>query len=75
MPNVNKNYANCFKAVTNFPCDQCEKVFKRKDQLKRHKQTIHDESFYLECPSCEKIFKRKDKLTQHMKADHEPGHD
>ena len=75
MSNVNKDFANCFKAITDFKCDQCEKNFSRKDQLKRHKQTIHENSFQLECPSCEKIFKRKDKLTKHMKAEHEGDQD
>ena len=69
--NANRDYAECFKNVDEFECDQCEKVFKRKDVLKRHKQTVHETSLDLQCSSCEKSFKRRDKLTKHIKLEHD----
>ena len=68
--NANKEFAECFKYVDEFQCDQCESIFKRKDYLKRHKQAIHDISSNIQCPSCEKSFNRSDKLAEHIKSQH-----
>ena len=51
-----------------FKCDDCEKCFKRRDNLKRH-QKIHMENaklFPCPFPDCSKQFYRNDKLKDHL---------
>lgn len=53
-------------------CSMCTQLFRYKDKLKRHLQTVHavrlDEPF--KCNFCRKSFKRYDQLQEHVKNLH-----
>ncbi|GAA5812400.1 hypothetical protein MFLAVUS_005852 [Mucor flavus] len=55
----------------NFPClhDNCGKVFKRSEHLKRHVRSIHTREKPYQCPyeQCGKRFSRSDNLSQHIR--------
>ena len=53
--------------LVKFPCDQCGKQLSRKDDLLRHKMTIHKIGSPVEfkCEVCNSIFHRKDKFERH----------
>ncbi|ORZ00697.1 hypothetical protein BCR43DRAFT_432607 [Syncephalastrum racemosum] len=68
------------RRVSNVPCangarmytctaDNCGKVFKRSEHLKRHIRSIHTLEKPFECPyqSCHKRFSRSDNLNQHIR--------
>ncbi|KAI9299677.1 hypothetical protein BJ944DRAFT_45603 [Cunninghamella echinulata] len=65
---VSSNPTNCTKMFT---CkhDDCGKVFKRSEHLKRHIRSIHTLEKPFECPyhSCSKRFSRSDNLNQHIR--------
>ncbi|KAI8082734.1 uncharacterized protein BX664DRAFT_237566, partial [Halteromyces radiatus] len=54
-----------------FECteDDCGKVFKRSEHLKRHVRSIHTREKPFECPyqACCKRFSRSDNLNQHIR--------
>lgn len=52
-----------------FECDKCSKVFKRKDNLRRH-LTIHFSSTIYKCKRCPSTFNMKFNLSYHMKTKH-----
>ena len=55
-----------------FKCEHCEKVFKHKRNLTRHKQSQHtnQESQRYECETCHVSYSRKHDLTRHMLSNH-----
>ncbi|KAI9314179.1 hypothetical protein BX666DRAFT_1862770 [Dichotomocladium elegans] len=54
-----------------FTCqhDECGKIFKRSEHLKRHIRSIHTQEKPYECPyhACSKRFSRSDNLNQHIR--------
>lgn len=50
-------------------CDICNKSFSRKDALRRHKETVHSNKFFV-CPICNQTISRKDLLDRHIKNFH-----
>lgn len=50
-------------------CDICNKSFSRKDALRRHKETVHSNQFFV-CPICNQTISRKDLLDRHIKNFH-----
>ncbi|KAG1451452.1 hypothetical protein G6F56_008082 [Rhizopus delemar] len=62
-----------------FTCmqDDCGKVFKRSEHLKRHVRSIHTLEKPYECPyqSCSKRFSRSDNLNQHIRIHRHTGKD
>ncbi|KAF7728492.1 hypothetical protein EC973_006045 [Apophysomyces ossiformis] len=62
-----------------FTCkhDDCGKVFKRSEHLKRHIRSIHTLEKPFECPyhSCSKRFSRSDNLNQHIRIHRHNGKD
>ncbi|KAG2194956.1 hypothetical protein INT46_004410 [Mucor plumbeus] len=60
-----------------FTCkhDDCGKVFKRSEHLKRHVRSIHTLEKPFECPyqSCSKRFSRSDNLNQHIRIHRHTG--
>ena len=51
------------------PCDKCEHIFKKKEDLKRHEMSQHFENKY-SCVFCKLAFTRSDNLEQHVKSVH-----
>ena len=49
--------------------DQCVEAFKRKDKLKNHIASVHDNIKH-DCPHCPKYYSRIDLLNSHIKAKH-----
>ncbi|CEG65238.1 hypothetical protein CU097_015555 [Rhizopus azygosporus] len=62
-----------------FTCthDDCGKVFKRSEHLKRHIRSIHTLEKPYECPyqTCSKRFSRSDNLNQHIRIHRHTGKD
>ncbi|KAI8977263.1 hypothetical protein BDF20DRAFT_555573 [Mycotypha africana] len=62
-----------------FTCnyDDCGKVFKRSEHLKRHIRSIHTLEKPFECPyqTCSKRFSRSDNLNQHIRIHRHTGKD
>ncbi|KAI9360638.1 hypothetical protein BD770DRAFT_441951 [Pilaira anomala] len=62
-----------------FTCkhDNCGKVFKRSEHLKRHVRSIHTLEKPFECPyqTCSKRFSRSDNLNQHIRIHRHTGKD
>ncbi|KAI7900290.1 uncharacterized protein BX663DRAFT_518169 [Cokeromyces recurvatus] len=62
-----------------FTCrhDECGKVFKRSEHLKRHIRSIHTLEKPFECPyqTCSKRFSRSDNLNQHIRIHRHTGKD
>ncbi|KAI9291754.1 hypothetical protein K502DRAFT_281603, partial [Neoconidiobolus thromboides FSU 785] len=52
------------------PKEDCNKVFKRSEHLKRHVNTVHSgiKPYVCPYPDCEKRFSRSDNLGQHYKT-------
>ena len=54
-----------------FNCEICEATFKRKDGLKKHKESIHaKEESSFPCNECNSSFKRMDHLENHVNRMH-----
>ncbi|EER32828.1 predicted protein [Candida tropicalis MYA-3404] len=51
-----------------FPCNECDKQFKRSEHLKRHQRSVHSNDRPFPCKYCEKKFSRSDNLAQHLKT-------
>ncbi|KAI8340514.1 hypothetical protein BC941DRAFT_324881, partial [Chlamydoabsidia padenii] len=49
--------------------EDCGKIFKRSEHLKRHIRSIHTNEKPFECPyqQCQKRFSRSDNLNQHIR--------
>ncbi len=62
--NTNINYPVC-RDVSKFNCDLCDAAFKRKFNLNRHKESIHQGEQTFECEYCLKSFLRKDHAREH----------
>ncbi|KAI8330955.1 hypothetical protein EDC96DRAFT_527896 [Choanephora cucurbitarum] len=71
-PEVTHSHA---EGTKQFSCDyeNCGKVFRRSEHLKRHIKSIHTREKPYECPygSCGKRFSRTDNLSQHIRI-HRP---
>ncbi len=52
-------------------CEQCKKVFSRKDGLTRHRRTVHEQLERYECDFCDFITTRKDTMKRHIREVHE----
>lgn len=61
------NYLTSYLGTKMFSCDECEKKFRQKRDLARHKYTHTGEKPF-SCDTCGKKFARKDKMRIHMRA-------
>ncbi|KAI0763068.1 hypothetical protein BD413DRAFT_616522 [Trametes elegans] len=54
------------------PCDECERVFARKNNLKKHKETVHERRrpFACDVPRCGMQFGRRHDLERHHQSKH-----
>ena len=53
-----------------FPCDLCDKTFKRKYHLQRHRDVIHYGLRKIACHICHKVVNDKDFLYKHIRNVH-----
>ncbi|KAH7717173.1 Protein kinase [Aphelenchoides avenae] len=49
-------------------CDQCEKKYKRRGDLRQHKRTAHAEAGRFECDECGKLYPHKKALRDHKRS-------
>jgi len=56
--------------MTEFNCEHCDKTFGRKNNLKRHINTIHLKQQNFKCEHCESAFGLKDNLNRHINTIH-----
>ena len=49
-----------------YSCNECDRVFNDKSNLRRHKASLHRGAKH-DCPNCHKTFTRKDTLSNHLK--------
>jgi uncharacterized C2H2 Zn-finger protein len=49
-----------------YKCENCDKVYKRKDSLRDHIKLKHSKVQSLKCVKCDKHFLNKRSLTQHL---------
>jgi uncharacterized Zn-finger protein len=70
--NVNLDYVENLDSLNEFECENCEKKFKRKTDLKRHCISVHSvkEKNCFICSHCNLLFSRKDSLSRHVKSKH-----
>jgi hypothetical protein len=52
-----------------YPCNECDKIFKAKGALRRHKQSMHSNETF-GCEECGKKLLRKDSIRRHYKTHH-----
>ena len=52
-------------------CDECEKLFRDKYSLQRHKIVTHSTEKNVKCDQCNKVFKLRDNMILHKKRFHE----
>jgi uncharacterized C2H2 Zn-finger protein len=55
--------------VIRYTCELCERVFTRKNDLKRHHDSVHNRQRHT-CRECWEVFTRLDNLTTHYKTVH-----
>ena len=53
-----------------YRCDICEKHFTQKEDLRRHKDSVHEDKKY-RCDICDKQFTQTDGLRRHNHSVHE----
>ena len=53
----------------NWPCDQCDSIFKVDSALKTHKKNVHDKIF-IQCPVCDFSNVRQSVLNLHIRDNH-----
>jgi len=56
--------------MTKFNCEQCDKTFGRKDNLKTHINTVHLKQKKYKCDLCDKSFGQKQQLKRHINTFH-----
>lgn len=66
--NVSPNGNGNGNSQASFPCNECDKQFKRSEHLKRHQRSVHSNDRPFACKYCEKKFSRSDNLAQHLKT-------
>ena len=57
--------------TTNFKCDDCSFTTRHRANLKRHKQSYHEQRVLHECAECGKAYTTKFALNEHLKNIHE----
>ncbi len=53
-----------------YECDNCDKVFKKKEYLRKHIKLKHSKLQSLQCDKCDKHFINKLSLQQHVRQVH-----
>ena len=53
-----------------FMCDECDRSFLRRSDLKRHSNTVHSDQMNFVCLTCGKKFSRKDAFYRHKRNIH-----
>lgn len=56
-----------------FPCQSCDKVYKRKGALIRHDRLVHQNHKPFKCPSCIQRFSEKCDMEIHFYSQHSCG--
>ena len=67
---INVDFLPPRKEVPKFQCSDCDAVFNRKDNLKRHIKNIHDMLQGFSCNLCSRKFKTQDVLNKHIESRH-----
>jgi KRAB domain-containing zinc finger protein len=71
---LQKHIAETHKIIV-FPCELCDKTFRRSYSKDCHVREIHQRSDQFQCPHCSKVFGRKYQVHAHVKSIHEDGGD
>ncbi|XP_055611998.1 uncharacterized protein LOC129758513 isoform X1 [Uranotaenia lowii] len=67
---ANQTSSSCSSSsATSYPCEECDRVFPKNYQLKRHME-IHDSTYYM-CPYCDRSpLKAKTSVRKHLNTVH-----
>lgn len=49
-----------------YPCDKCEEIFDKKQDLNYHKRTIHSTNYHCPVPECDEVRSSKKNLENHI---------
>ena len=66
-----KKYFDSVHEKKPFKCEICEHRSSRKDQMKQHVQSVHEENKPFKCNICDATFSEKGNMKKHVSKIHE----
>ena len=65
-----QHIASIHEGTAKYPCEQCGKIFKAKEAVRRHQKYAH-EGLNFECKMCGKSYSQPNNLKLHLRKAHE----